>query len=287
MTIDDAYKALLDPLKNIYESREATNIADWVFESITGINRLKRLTNKTSEMDSSKSKLLDESLQRLLSYEPLQYVLNEAWFFKMKLFVNKEVLIPRPETEEFVEWILDDIRKHVRYQGADIHIVDIGTGSGCIAIALKKEIPGSTIYSIDISEPALRVARQNAEAHMVKIDFLQLNFLDESNWDKLNSFDIIVSNPPYIPEGEKIKLDKNVVMHEPHLALFVENSNPFIFYKKIIMFASEHLLPGGKVYVEVHEDYSGEVANLFLKENFKTRLKKDLHGRDRMICAFR
>jgi release factor glutamine methyltransferase len=287
MTIDDAYKALLDPLKNIYESREATNIADWVFESITGINRLKRLTNKTSEMDSSKSKLLDESLQRLLSHEPLQYVLNEAWFFKMKLFVNKEVLIPRPETEELVEWILDDIRKHVRYQGADIHIVDIGTGSGCIAIALKKEIPGSTIYSIDISEPALRVARQNAEAHMVKIDFLQLNFLDESNWDKLNSFDIIVSNPPYIPEGEKIKLDKNVVMHEPHLALFVENTNPFIFYKKIIMFASEHLLPGGKVYVEVHEDYSGEVANLFLKENFKTHLKKDLHGRDRMICAFR
>ena len=287
MTIDEAYKALLDPLKNIYESREATTIADWVFESVTGINRLKRLTNKTGELDSSKSKLLDKSLRRLMSHEPLQYVLNEAWFFKLKLFVNEDVLIPRPETEELVEWILDDLKKDGKCQGRNIHLLDIGTGSGCIAIALKKNIPGSIIYSIDISEPALRVARQNAEVHMLKIDFLQLNFLDESNWSNLNSYDIIVSNPPYIPEHEKIKLDKNVVMHEPHLALFVENTDPFIFYKKIIMFASDHLLPGGKIYVEVHEDYSGEISDLFLKAGYKPVTKKDLHGRNRMICASR
>ena len=287
MTVDEAYKGLFTPLKNIYEEREAANIADWVFESITGINRLKRVTGRSGNLEDTKTKILQNCLARLMNHEPVQYVLNEAWFFKMKLYVNEHVLIPRPETEELVEWIIDDIQGSKVIRGDNKIILDIGSGSGCIAIALKKELTKATIYSIDISEPALNVARQNAENQHVKINFLQLDFLKEAHWNRLLSFDFMISNPPYIPENEKIKLDKNVVGHEPHLALFVEDTDPFIFYKKIIAFAGTHLQPGGKIYVEVHEDYSGEISDLFLKAGYKPVTKKDLHGRNRMICASR
>ena len=284
MTILQAGKDLSAELSKIYDAREAVKVADMVMAKITGFTNTERLINKQLLLAAAQQEQLQIFTDQLIQHRPVQYVLHEAWFAGLKLYVDENVLIPRPETEELVEAIVADVGELPQKA---LSLIDIGTGSGCIAIALKKNIPGSIIYSIDISEPALRVARQNAEVHMLKIDFLQLNFLDESNWSNLNSYDIIVSNPPYIPEHEKIKLDKNVVMHEPHLALFVENTDPFIFYKKIIMFASDHLLPGGKIYVEVHEDYSREVANLFLKERFKTHLKKDLHGRDRMICAFR
>jgi release factor glutamine methyltransferase len=287
MTVDEAYKALFTPLKKIYEEREAANIADWVFESITGINRLKRVTERSRLLDITKTKILDDCLARLINHEPVQYVLHEAWFFKMKLFVNEYVLIPRSETEELVEWIIDDIQSSKVIPGDNTTILDIGSGSGCIAIALKKEIRQATLYSIDISEPALSVARHNAEIQQVKINFLQIDFLNENQWDSLPSFDFMISNPPYIPKNEKIKLNKNVVGYEPHLALFVEDTDPFIFYKKIIAFAGTHLQPGGKIYVEVHEDYSRDIADLFLRAGYKPVTKKDIHGRDRMICAFR
>jgi release factor glutamine methyltransferase len=217
----------------------------------------------------------------------------------MKLKVDEHVLIPRPETEELVEWVVEDVRSkmydvrnkdtyYVADQSSDnIQILDIGAGSGCIAIALKRELDRAALSAIDISNDALAVARQNADDQKAGISFLQLDFLNEGNWSLLPSFDIIVSNPPYIPENEKNKLAKNVVEYEPHIALFVENNDPFIFYRKMANFAGTHLKQNGKIFVEVHEDFSEEVKQIFAEKNFKTEIKKDLFGRERMICGYK
>ncbi|MEP6616872.1 MAG: HemK/PrmC family methyltransferase, partial [Ginsengibacter sp.] len=210
MTVENAYRELLDPLKNIYEAREASNIADWVFEKITGINRLNRISSKMTQLNKPEIDLLQASMHRLLQNEPVQYVLNEAWFYKMKFFVDNNVLIPRPETEELVAWVINDAGKMKADEQNGLNILEVGTGSGCIAIALKKEIPNAKITSLDISEPALKVAQQNALAHDAQIDFIQLDFLIETNWTLLPLTDIIVSNPPYIPAKEKSVMDKNV-----------------------------------------------------------------------------
>jgi release factor glutamine methyltransferase len=216
----------------------------------------------------------------------------------MKFFVNENVLIPRPETEELVEWVVEDARGKkydvrskkniniVHPTSAIVHILDIGTGSGCIAIALKKEL-NADIIAVDISARALSVAKRNADDQNVKIDLLQLNFLDNSNWDKLPVFDIIVSNPPYIPEKEKGSLEKNVVDYEPHLALFVSDDDPLIFYRKMGEFSLNHLSASGKIYVELNEKHAGEVQKIFSQYNFRSVIRKDIYGRERMICAVR
>ncbi len=301
MTLSESYKNVVAQLKTIYEEREANNIADWVFES-EGIKRLDRITNTNKQINQSTNKQINLKLQRLLQHTPVQYILNEAWFYKMKLFVNEHVLIPRPETEELVEWIVEDLRNakydvknressNIEHQTSDIvHILDIGTGSGCIAIALKRELPNTEIYALDISEDALAVAKKNAAIQDQKINFTRIDFLNESSWPSLKSlksFDIIVSNPPYIPANEKSSMNKNVVNHEPHVALFVEDNDPFIFYKKIASFADKHLSEKGKIYVEVHEDYSKEVQQIFKEKYFKTEIRKDIYKRERMICAGR
>lgn len=282
MTINESYKNFVERLKFIYDEREANNIADWVFES-EGIKRLERITDKQKLINESANKQINDKLQLLLHHTPVQYVLKEAWFYRMKLFVNEHVLIPRPETEELVEWIVEDFKM----QDVKLKILDVGTGSGCIAIALKKELPRAEVYAIDISEEALRVANNNATDQNIKINFKQIDFLNESSWYLLPSFNIIISNPPYIPANEKIKLDKNVVEHEPHLALFVEDNDPFIFYKKLADFAEVHLCPSGKIFAEIHEDFSKEVKQIFAAKKFETEIKKDIYGRERMIKAFR
>jgi len=286
MTLEKEYKAFVEALRNIYEEREAVNIADWVFEKITGINRLQRRTDKITLTDRFTSQLIDAALARLLQHEPVQYVLNEAWFYKMNFYVNKDVLIPRPETEELVEWIINDARETANTRESS-NILDIGSGSGCIPIAIKKQIPSAEIISIDISEPALHVARKNALEHQTKVEFVKQDFLNENEWHILPQFDIIVSNPPYIPAKEKMKLDKNVVNHEPHQALFVEDEDPFIFYKKITRFAGLHLAPKGKIYVEAHEEYAKHVSEIFVQHHFSPVVKNDIYGRERMICASR
>jgi release factor glutamine methyltransferase len=283
MTIEQIYKEYLDRLKNIYDEREATNIADWVFENITGIKRIDRMLNKQTQLSHIATGQLNNALEQLLQYKPVQYVLGEAWFYKMKLFVNEYALIPRPETEELVEWIVSELK----IKNEELRIVDIGTGSGCIAIALKKELVSSTIFGIDISAEALSVAKQNTASQSVVINLLQIDFLDERNWNELSTFNIIVSNPPYIPEKEKDILEKNVILHEPHSALFVSDDDPFIFYKKLASFAVEHLDKKGKIYVEVHEKYADEVTAIFSQYHFTSIIKKDIYGRERMICAQR
>ena len=283
MTVDECYKELVVQLRSIYDEREAANIADWVVERITGIKRIDRITDRQKQLDKITVQQLNNVQQQLLSHKPVQYVLGEVWFFKMKLKVNEHVLIPRPETEELVEWVVDEFRMH----SSGLRILDIGTGSGCIPIAVKRELPAAEVFAIDISEYALSVAKENADAQNAVINFLKLDFINETAWGSLPSFDIIISNPPYIPEKEISSLPENVVEYEPHLALFVTDEDPFVFYKKIAAFSNGHLKDGGKIFVEINERYAEEVKLIFEENHFTTETRKDMYGRERMISASR
>ncbi|MEO9020604.1 MAG: peptide chain release factor N(5)-glutamine methyltransferase [Ginsengibacter sp.] len=288
MTTIQAHNDFAKELKTLYEDREAENITDWVFENITGLKRWE-IRNSPNEIEDSTAGQLKKYLYELLQHKPVQYVLNEAWFYKRKFYVNENVLIPRPETEELVEWIVSDVRstKSNEQSNNNFKIIDIGTGSGCIPVSIKKELPDTTVTAIDVSENALKVAKKNAEELNAAIDFIQINFLIETEWDRLGPFDIMVSNPPYIPVKEKETLSKNVTDFEPGIALFVENNNPFIFYEKIVTFAGSHLKKNGKIYVEVNEEYANEIKNIFEKRGFISKLKKDMYGKERMVKSER
>jgi release factor glutamine methyltransferase len=281
MIIKELYRYFLVQLQEIYSLNEATVITDWVFDKVINIKRTDLLRNPNQPVTVAAHGLMNQKLMQLLKHRPVQYVLGEAWFYNMKFKVNEQVLIPRPETEQLAELILTDSKKKM----TDPVILDIGTGSGCIPIALKKHLPAAKITAIDISKGALEVARENAGQHHTAIDFIQLNFLDEKQWSSLTSFDIIVSNPPYIPINEKTKLDKNVVDNEPHTALFVPANEPLLFYKKIDAFSKRHLAEGGSIYMETHEEHAGEVAEFFSKHHQKVVLKKDMYGKDRIVIA--
>jgi release factor glutamine methyltransferase len=203
--------------------------------------------------------------------------------------VNEHVLIPRPETEELVEWIVADVSPERQSKGWQLAVdkftmLDIGTGSGCIPIAIKKKMPSTEVFGCDISIHALEVAQKNAVTHQADIGWLQMNFLDTRQWENLPMFDIIVSNPPYIPLKDQETMQPNVLLFEPHLALFVENNDPLVFYKAIARFAKEKMKPGGSIYVEIHEALGKEVMQVFSEEGFgEIELKKDMQGKERMI----
>jgi release factor glutamine methyltransferase len=283
MTIEQVYSDFKEKLKTIYNAREAENISDWVFENATHLKKWERRENKNQELKENVENKIEKYLHQLLIHKPVQYVLNEAWFYKMKFFVDENVLIPRPETEELVEWIISDLKNE--NNSKPTNIIDIGTGSGCVPIALKKELPHLNITAIDVSEKALAVANKNAENLNATIHFLQINFLDENEWKRLQSCDIIVSNPPYIPTSEKEILSKNVTDFEPAVALFVKNNDPYIFYKKISEFAKTHLNESGKIYVEVHEEYANDIKVIFENAGYLSEIKKDIYGKNIMVKA--
>lgn len=289
MTTAQAYIDFKNKLQTIYSEREADNISDWVFENVTGLKKWERRANANNELTEINSNQLEKYLHELLQHKPVQYVLNEAWFYKMKFFVNENVLIPRPETEELVKWIVMDLRSAMfdRHGKNNIHIIDIGTGSGCIPVSLKKELPEANITAIDVSEKALSVAKINADELNAEVHFLQMDFLNESEWESLPQYDIIVSNPPYIPVKEKEILAKNVTDFEPGIALFVADNNPFIFYEKIAAFSKTHLKENGRIYVEVHEEYAENVKSIFENDGFISKIKKDIYGRNRMVSAIK
>ena len=221
--------------------------------------------------------------ERLLKHEPVQYVLNECWFYGLKFYVDKNVLIPRPETEELVDWVI----RNIKFPFKDLKILDIGTGSGCIAISLKRKLRKAEVWACDISNEALAVAKRNADNLQADINFIQLDFLNEEERNKLPSFDIIVSNPPYIPQKDKETMQQNVVAHEPHTALFVSDNNPLVFYTAIADFATQHLSKDGSIYCEIHENLGKEVSEIFLQNKFIFEMKKDMQGKERMIKAVR
>ena len=279
MMIKDLYRNFLVQLQKIYSLNEATAITDWVFEKMASLKRSDILKNPEKKITPVAGELIQKALQELRLHKPVQYVLGEAWFFRMKFKVNAHVLIPRPETEELVEQLINDRKSKL----TDPAILDIGTGSGCIPIAIKKNLPASKLTGIDVSKDALALAKENAALHNALINFTELDFLDESTWVSLPLFDIIISNPPYIPVNEKLKLGKNVTDFEPHLALFVPDDSPLIFYKKIADFGRDHLLPNGKIYLETHEDFAKETAALFRKHYQTVMIKKDMYEKERMI----
>ncbi len=282
-TIQLAYQQLSAQLYEIYDSREAANIADWVIEHVTGQRKIDRIVYKDLPLSEEQQMQLRKIAGELLQHKPVQYALGEAWFIDMKLTVNEHVLIPRPETEELVEWIVEDIKKS---GNKEVSFIDIGTGSGCIPIAVKKKIPGAAVSAIDVSKNALQVAKLNAANQKVIIEFYHLDFLNQNEWNQLSSFDIIASNPPYIKKSEACAMRENVLQYEPHIALFVPDEDALIFYEAIAKFSKEHLKPKGSVYVEINEAMGEQVNEVFIKNGFlNVILKKDMQGKNRMVKA--
>lgn len=218
-------------------------------------------------------------IERLLNYEPIQYILGSTLFFGSDFIVNKEVLIPRPETEELISWVLEQLDSD-----KSIKILDIGTGSGCIAISLAKQLPMADVYAMDISLGALSIAKKNAEANGVVIQFIEASILDWESQDLF--FDVIVSNPPYVRKSEKEMMSPNVLNHEPHLALFVENNNPLLFYKAIVEMSKRNLTSQGLIYFEINEYLAEETKSLFSSTFFQAvQLKRDIFSKYRMLRA--
>ncbi len=280
MTIELAYRQLANNLESLYDQREANAIANLVMEKITGLNRIDRLMVHHRSLSEQEDKQLTAYSQALLSGQPVQYVLEEAWFAHLPFYVNHWVLIPRPETEELVEWI--------RAENGNImglRVLDIGTGSGCIPIALKKQMPGASIISIDKSNEALEVAAKNALALTAVIELKAIDFLDQDQWEQLGEIDLIVSNPPYIMESEKSGMEAHVLDHEPNMALFVSDDDPLLFYRNIAQFGQTHLSTNGMVYLEINQALGKEVCDLFESMGYYTELKQDLQGKDRMVKA--
>jgi release factor glutamine methyltransferase len=256
-------------LTGIYESRESSTISGWVLEKITGLTSIDRLVHKDLPLTGQQEKKLHEYLGDLLAHRPVQYVLEEAHFYGLKFFVNENVLIPRPETEELVEWILQDtnLQSHT--------VFDIGTGSGCIAITLKSKNKALKIAACDISVAALSVASVNAAANKVDVEFLTCDILDPDQTATLPVFDIIVSNPPYIPESGKHAISPNVLNYEPHTALFTPEEDQYLFYRAIGSQGRTNLAAGGKLYFEIHEEGAEGVTTILEQQGYKNiRLKK-------------
>jgi release factor glutamine methyltransferase len=279
MTMLEAAQALRKMLQEIYDPRESTNITEWVLEDITGINRIDRIMNHHRLLTEEQRDKFNDYAVRLANGMPVQYVTGYAWFMGVRFRVNEDVLIPRPETEELVQWTVDEMP----LENTPLTILDVGTGSGCIPVMLKRKIPSATLHSIDISDKAIEIAKENASIYQADIHFHQGDFLNPGTWPDLPSADIIISNPPYIPISEKENLHQNVFRFEPHLALFVDNDDPLLFYRAIAMFGKEQLNKGGKIFMEISEDHGQEATDLLNSLGYHTVLKKDMQGKDRMV----
>lgn len=283
MTIQHAFAVLKEQLAEIYEPGEAENIADWVIESLTGKRRQERLLAKEEQLDAAQQLKLETYAVELLQYRPVQYVLGESYFYHLKLFVDENVLIPRPETEELVDWIVKSYPSGINAR----HILDIGTGSGCIALALKKTIPSAEVYAIDIAESALAIAQKNAHDLGLDVRLQQLDILQPGADTGLPQLDVIVSNPPYITIVEQQSILPNVLQYEPHLALFVSNEDPLQFYKAIESFASAHLSSVGSLFLELHRDFAVDTEAYYRDNGWLTELRQDMQGNNRMLRCYR
>ncbi len=285
MTIATAGKNLSAALNSIYDEREAANIASLVMEKITGFSKSERSIYKQNELDEIQQNKLEFFTRELLQHKPVQYVLNEAWFAGMLFYVDENVLIPRPETEELVETVKENIDQ---LNERNLSILDIGTGSGCIAVALKKKLPQTSVFAMDISDNALKIAAKNATSNNTNIEFIKADILNFHHHEPFPQFDIIVSNPPYIMQSESGTMLPNVLLYEPKEALFVADDDALIFYKAIIDFALIHLNPsGGKLFFEINEMMGEQVAALLKAKGFSSiNIKKDMQEKNRVVSAY-
>lgn len=284
MTFREAEQIYIKTLSTLYDKQEAASLA-WL--SISHVCKLKRyeyLNLKDTEIPADQYESLLKILKEIKTGVPLQYVIGETEFYGLNFKVNPSVLIPRPETEELVEWILSDTRKSkISLEG--LKIIDIGTGSGCIPISLKFHLPEAQVYALDVSPAALDVSKQNAALNATKIHFIQDDIVNPINRElREEKFGIIVSNPPYVTEAEKQQMLPNVLDYEPHLALFVPNEDPLIFYKAVADFTIKHSDTNVSLYLEINENLGEETVQLLKQMGFKNiELRQDLSGKDRMI----
>ena len=268
---------LFDSLKNIQDEQEIESFFFILTEYLHNIKRVDVALNPNFELSEDDVEKWNAILAELQLEKPIQYITGEAWFFRLRFEVNENTLIPRPETEELVEWILSSSIIH-----HPSSILDIGTGTGCIPISLKTNLPKANVSAIDVSEKALEVAKRNAISNKVDISFIQANILEVE--DLSQYFDIIVSNPPYVRNLEKEEIKKNVLDYEPHLALFVEDTDALLFYRKIAQLALKNLTPNGLLFFEINQYLGKETVELLENLGFKNiELKKDMYGNDRMI----
>ena len=282
MTIREHIHRITQLLQPLYDTYEAAAIAKAYLQARLALPAHKMVLCANEALPAQVERQLDTDLPQLLDGHPLQYVLGEAEFYGLNFHVTPDVLIPRPETEELVDLI---VRTHAHCP--TLRIWDVGTGSGCIAVALAKNLPQAEVFASDISEAALAVAKENAKSNHVAINFARHDMLDTANLPFGDlKFDILVSNPPYIPESVKKEMHPNVVEHEPHLALFVPEENPLVFYDALAQIGKHCLVPQGKVYAETFEGHHKELEKLFLSHNYADfQSLEDINGKKRMVCA--
>ncbi len=264
-------------LKTIYPETEISSFWSWLTEFYLNKTRIELALNPHQLTDEMKQNF-DDALNRLKIQEPIQHILGETYFMDYPISVSQEVLIPRPETEDLVRWIIED------YREVDGHILDIGTGSGCIAIALDLGMFNARVTALDVSEKALKIAAENAKRNRAKVNFIKQDILSTQVLNQ--NYQVIVSNPPYVRELERSQMQKNVLNYEPDLALFVADDSPLLFYDKIGRLAFRHLEKNGSLYFEINQYLAKETLDLLRKIGFKdVELRKDLYGNDRMIKA--
>ena len=274
-----------EQLKDFYPDSEIKSLGFLMLESVCKIDKSSVLRCKDKQLSLNEKLRIQEIIRDLKKYRPVQYILGETEFYGLTFKVDENVLIPRPETEELVERIIMEAPRH--RSGKNCKVLDIGTGSGCIAIALAKHLPGAEVFALDISDKALDVARQNAIANQAGVRFFQYDILSNEPFpSSLLPFDCIVSNPPYITLKEKAAMAKNVMDYEPHQALFVPDENPLLFYERIAGFAQEHLSGNGSLYFETNSLYGQAAAESLSNKNFRSvKLLKDISGNDRILIA--
>ncbi len=290
MTLRNFHTTITESLAAYYPKEEIQSIFSILLENFTSLKRIDQALQPNKEFTNKEIENLNKALVRLQKNEPIQYIIGETDFYGLPFTVNSSVLIPRPETEELVQWIIDDCIS--LFQNKDsISILDIGTGSGCIAITLAKQLQNAQVFAIDISSQALEVAKENALKNNVTLQFIEADILNSNSnfWESLfnrHQFDVIVSNPPYVRELEKHLMRPNVLDFEPDTALFVKDDDPLLFYKCINSFARNFLSEQGHLYYEINEYLSEGLNAKLTKDGFTNiQVKKDIFEKDRMIKA--
>jgi len=302
-TIKDISTFISDSLKGLYDEKEIKSFTRILFESYAGVSQIDLALDPGRALHQDIVDKIRNAVAELKNHRPIQYITGETEFYGMKFRVNEHVLIPRTETEELVAWLLTEEGRKEKGEGRKekgegrkekgegvegdiVRILDIGTGSGCIAVALKKHLMDADVTGIDISGEALEVAKRNAELNKVKIRYFKGDIFDPLSLRHLNRYNVIVSNPPYVLGSQKLVMDKNVLEHEPDLALYVSDDDALIYFETIVQYAIEALLPKGMLYFEINELKGVEIKTLLEEYGFSgIILKKDLKGKDRFISA--
>ena len=279
MRLNDIKQALKKQLAGQFESVELNPILSILIEHVTGWDQVQQVIHKDNAISEEQVLTFETAATALLAGRPIQYITGKTWFMGEPYIVNDQVLIPRPETEELVDWVIE----YAAIKGKALRILDIGTGSGCIAIAIKKALPEAIVSAIDISTGAIKIAATNAAALKADIEFTCLDILNTAFLP--GQYDVIVSNPPYIPMQEMKNMELQVTDHEPNIALFVPDEDPLVFYKAIARLAKLHLSTNGQLFFEIHYDQGDAMIALLDEMHFHAELRTDLFGKDRMVRA--